>query len=656
MKCPNCHYICSDLRDLCPQCALDLRTHKQTIGLAVTYANLSYEELLIKSGKKSKQGATSHSKLSSWLKQTELGFKKTKKILDQILFEKVTEVVEVQESSLTEPKPASPSDADPVTEHTPQHDIIKHLPTSEITSSPSNNVTADVEILSADTAKTNDQQLTKVGVVSSEIEVEVEVEVEADFESLEIDSDTDLKTEEVLEDINYFDKNDNNDSTAQVSTLNRADSIQIPSIEQISREPVSVEFSAELEEFSSSELTEQTNRPDTELSQLDPLQVYTVETNTVEIDRVRNDSVESTTAEISAKIEALPTTSSTAPSVNLTSLEQESTVSQKVVSHSLSDVHNQTDILSSQYSSDPLLASEKAGLLSAHEPLAQITRQLKQVDHQYPNDEDKSSLKELFSQSYLALSKESSELEISAHSFSKQASEDEIALFFDLVQASLIDPNFESRFVHQISDHSAKKLDAGELRQQFELTAKAMELPRFGLRSISQGDTNRLSLSQVGISRALQSAEFSKRMYMPSMGLRLLAFALDLAVVLTLAICSAYMYVSAFDKQGVQSLLLFDIRITTFVAFLSNLLIFSILWTILYGLITVWLFKTTFGAFMFNLRYLTESGSRVKLIHAFVRAAILPLSYLGFGYLPTLLEKRPLHDYMAGVVLCRYEG
>jgi uncharacterized RDD family membrane protein YckC len=47
MKCPSCNVICSDLRDICPNCLVDLRPTKALKGIAVTHPGRTYNELLI---------------------------------------------------------------------------------------------------------------------------------------------------------------------------------------------------------------------------------------------------------------------------------------------------------------------------------------------------------------------------------------------------------------------------------------------------------------------------------------------------------------------------------------------------------------------------------------------------------------------------------
>ena len=46
MKCPGCNFVCSELRDLCPSCLIDLRPCKKAAGLPITNDAVSYEELL----------------------------------------------------------------------------------------------------------------------------------------------------------------------------------------------------------------------------------------------------------------------------------------------------------------------------------------------------------------------------------------------------------------------------------------------------------------------------------------------------------------------------------------------------------------------------------------------------------------------------------
>lgn len=48
MKCPSCNYVCSDLRDICPKCLVDLRPEKAHLGLAASNPEATYEELLRK--------------------------------------------------------------------------------------------------------------------------------------------------------------------------------------------------------------------------------------------------------------------------------------------------------------------------------------------------------------------------------------------------------------------------------------------------------------------------------------------------------------------------------------------------------------------------------------------------------------------------------
>ncbi|MCB0339024.1 MAG: hypothetical protein KDD53_05450, partial [Bdellovibrionales bacterium] len=48
MKCPNCQFVCSDLRDICPSCTLDLRPQKKLVNLPISSPNASYEELVQK--------------------------------------------------------------------------------------------------------------------------------------------------------------------------------------------------------------------------------------------------------------------------------------------------------------------------------------------------------------------------------------------------------------------------------------------------------------------------------------------------------------------------------------------------------------------------------------------------------------------------------
>lgn len=45
MKCPVCSFISSDRRDICPKCSVDLRPHKEALGLSVSYPDLPADEL-----------------------------------------------------------------------------------------------------------------------------------------------------------------------------------------------------------------------------------------------------------------------------------------------------------------------------------------------------------------------------------------------------------------------------------------------------------------------------------------------------------------------------------------------------------------------------------------------------------------------------------
>lgn len=46
MKCPDCGFVCSELRDLCPKCLVDMRNFKRSVGLPISHPRASYEQLL----------------------------------------------------------------------------------------------------------------------------------------------------------------------------------------------------------------------------------------------------------------------------------------------------------------------------------------------------------------------------------------------------------------------------------------------------------------------------------------------------------------------------------------------------------------------------------------------------------------------------------
>jgi hypothetical protein len=46
MKCPACHIVCSDEKDLCPKCHVDLRNFKRALGLPISSPNTPYRDLL----------------------------------------------------------------------------------------------------------------------------------------------------------------------------------------------------------------------------------------------------------------------------------------------------------------------------------------------------------------------------------------------------------------------------------------------------------------------------------------------------------------------------------------------------------------------------------------------------------------------------------
>jgi uncharacterized RDD family membrane protein YckC len=65
MKCPQCSFVCSELRDICPKCLLDLRPHKHSLGLPVTDSDASYKELVRLITKQPKAPETKRSGLFS---------------------------------------------------------------------------------------------------------------------------------------------------------------------------------------------------------------------------------------------------------------------------------------------------------------------------------------------------------------------------------------------------------------------------------------------------------------------------------------------------------------------------------------------------------------------------------------------------------------
>ena len=55
MKCPACKFTCSELRDICPHCMLDLREHKTLHKIPITNSEASYQELIAKLSSSKKQ-------------------------------------------------------------------------------------------------------------------------------------------------------------------------------------------------------------------------------------------------------------------------------------------------------------------------------------------------------------------------------------------------------------------------------------------------------------------------------------------------------------------------------------------------------------------------------------------------------------------------
>ena len=66
MKCPGCEFVCSDLRDVCPKCYLDLRPQKKLLGLQITNPEASYNELLGGAKGKSAESSAAAGSRSLW--------------------------------------------------------------------------------------------------------------------------------------------------------------------------------------------------------------------------------------------------------------------------------------------------------------------------------------------------------------------------------------------------------------------------------------------------------------------------------------------------------------------------------------------------------------------------------------------------------------
>ncbi|MCB0355099.1 MAG: RDD family protein [Bdellovibrionales bacterium] len=66
MKCPGCDFVCSDLRDICPECLLDLRPIKNRSGLPVSFPDADYEELVDRVAKKVSKPKPKTSSGGSW--------------------------------------------------------------------------------------------------------------------------------------------------------------------------------------------------------------------------------------------------------------------------------------------------------------------------------------------------------------------------------------------------------------------------------------------------------------------------------------------------------------------------------------------------------------------------------------------------------------
>lgn len=663
MKCPNCGFVGSDLRDLCPKCAIDLRPSKKLLGIKITSQEASYSELLEKSG-------LSASTTSKVVKDT-LTSNAPKKKLNILggMREFWDKRVASQSTESTSPdKTSSVAESDGVGEEsastdTPREpsnireqmesplDLNSPTATIELEDIPSG--PSSIEMLDDSLTSLANQALEQIekepqsqsepyDEAPNETEVEIEFETSQDEETIDSDDSSSIVT------LEFEGLEESNSSSAEMEE-------KAPLTHSDSTAAMPPPYGRSLDDLMH-EINQFAQNHETEKDQ-----DYT------------DPSKGRSEVEIAVVNEELPDFSITAikGSTAVTTLQTESYDEPDDELPESSDSDLKEELASDRIETAQYELRDNQGSSNSYSdalpevyPTSLPTDPYASGDFTMPtetggNSDSSVGVSDLFQDALLNISDfdSSNSIEISVAQLLKIEVSDEIDLLFTMANSAISNPQSEEVYDNDLSTFTERHVEAHQLEKQLENTEILLSSPVMSLRAQQRAklpSPNYLISGKKVTHSKNQRIEFHPGVELPSLGV-IRPFC---GTIIDLLICGSgsFLVSASFENGiGVSPLpLIFSGNLPSAISIgylLAYWAIFFISTLTVYNILALMLWGKTLGNYCVGLTIVTEGGKRPKPSHAIVRGLIYPISLVCLGGLPLLLGKRSLHDYMARLVV-----
>jgi uncharacterized RDD family membrane protein YckC len=241
---------------------------------------------------------------------------------------------------------------------------------------------------------------------------------------------------------------------------------------------------------------------------------------------------------------------------------------------------------------------------------------------------------------------EEDSLELSSEHFYSNVQPEKVAVLFEMTREALLDPESESRYTDEIETSSRRHVESEEMTAQLRNVVQVMNAPMVTLKGRQGLGLSGKSIEPEGPEHWEPSSVSASR--------RVAAFLVDALVLLflTLLSTSALLVVIMPDFDAVllgdRIPNIFDVINVATYGTLSGIFL-----SVFLPALSLSLWSSTPGLSAMGLLALSMRGKSVGKAQALVRSVVLPFSVLFLGWIPVLLGKRSLHDAAARTVVAK---
>jgi RDD family len=666
MKCPACKYVCSDLRDLCPKCYLDLRAEKKALGITIINPNANYNELLQKTIKPSTTETTASPKKSP-KKNTGPGlFAKFKSFTKDILSSKSKNKDSVEtailETTLT---------PEITTTHETTHTVAIHDQRTMQDQNPEQeSPIIDSPINLETTQAINSIEETLVGLSNEDLVIQDEPEsfssdeeaksdllfigddlpqapeIETIETSIQVEEPSNIEEEPVLE---HQETSTTQNEVAEIASTSLEtlpetlpeSPLETPSentenpdyTEQMS---MLIEQSIAAEESNNQEASFE-NDKEGEISEL-PTEVYEIDADETELNLIANELFESEVLQNQPLSEVAPITPQ-----ELIDHAQAAEISPQYEAANL-DGQISNDYSQNQYSEN-LIES-----IMSYPSNSYSETEEESTEEQSHSPVDDSSLETLF-QDCIDNLQTKDDFEISLEQFYQPTNDSEVQMLFDIVQESIDNPTYVDTLTKEIITSEKRQVESEKLKEVISETEGALSQSVVSLKNQSGNELDKLRKALGKDARDVYGTNQKKYQAVTTMR-RFTCSAIDtlasLAIGLVITTLLSY---SVFPEIGKSINNISHIGFYEMLPIVTLLIVSSIFSILMYPIAALIFLHNSLGTKLTQIKVLGADFKRAKTINLILRATLLPLSVMTFTVLAPLFGKRSLHETVSRTYL-----